>query len=509
MRIQDIPDLEIIDLDQEASTEENRTKDNIRGSRSAGRERNPRRRSPSTGSRRRNILLDDSMEDNIDADNNIDMTGSDVDGSGMTNRAMSGGTGNGIDDSMEDNIDADSNIGMTNRGMDDGTENDIDDSAMGDGAEDDTISRPRNRTRLNKRRRKDEDTDDSVPEDSEAGDEGEDDFDEPGARKKFPINIHVVLLVVVVVTIAFILYKYLSWGQIVDPDDINTGADDYTAQSYDSILPLTDSEGNMVAPNLDDGLSIVIFGNGPFAEDRDSADGLANMLSQATGATVYNCSVSGSYLASTRPAPDMAVNPWDAFTFYWMSLFSTDLEVNDFFADAMAALGTDAPPEAAQVHDTLAALDFDTVDVIVVMYDAADYFAGRPACSTEEIPDIQSFAGNLKVGLEILKQQHPNTRIIVMSPTYAFSDRQDENGDYISSDITRYGEDVLSTYIIRASEIAADQQVSFVDNFYVTFNEDNAADYLRDYAHLNAAGRQKVIDRLVYALNYYDIMFEE
>lgn len=413
MRIQDMQDLEIIDLDHETFTGENRKKDN---------------NSPE------DVDPDDSSPENTDSD---DM---------------------------------------------DSDEMDPDDDDPGD--------------------------DDADDDDAEEADDA-DNSDEPGAGKKFPINIHVVLLVVVVVTISFILYKYLSWGQIVDPEENAAGADDYVAQSYDNILPLTDSEGNMVAPNLDDGLSIAIFGNGPFAEDRDSADGLANMLAEASGATVYNCSVSGSYLASTQPAPDMAVNPWDAFTFYWMSLFSTDLEVNDYFAEAVAALGAGAPPEASQVHDILSTLDFDTVDVIVVMYDAADYFAGRPAYSTETIPDIQSFAGNLKVGLEILKQQHPNTRIIVMSPTYAFSDQQDENGDYVSSDIMRYGEDVLSTYVIKASESASALQVSFVDNFYVTFNEDNATDYLSDHTHLNSAGRKKVIDRLLYALNYYNLFFEE
>lgn len=413
MRIQDMQDLEIIDLDHETFTGENRKKDN---------------NSPE------DVDPDDSSPENTDSD---DM---------------------------------------------DSDEMDPDDDDPGD--------------------------DDADDDDAEEADDA-DNSDEPGAGKKFPINIHVVLLVVVVVTISFILYKYLSWGQIVDPEENAAGADDYVAQSYDNILPLTDSEGNMMAPNLDDGFSIAIFGNGPFAEDRDSADGLANMLAEASGATVYNCSVSGSYLASTQPAPDMAVNPWDAFTFYWMSLFSTDLEVNDYFAEAVTALGADAPPEASQVHDILSTLDFDTVDVIVVMYDAADYFAGRPAYSTETIPDIQSFAGNLKVGLEILKQQHPNTRIIVMSPTYAFSDQQDENGDYVSSDIMRYGEDVLSTYVIKASESASALQVSFVDNFYVTFNEDNATDYLSDHTHLNSAGRKKVIDRLLYALNYYNLFFEE
>lgn len=450
MRIQDIPDLEIIDLDHESFTEENKKKgsrDNTGNACAAG--RNP-------SNRRKNKKIDGSIPEDVDMDGSISEN-EDMDDSIPENEDM--------DDSISENEDMDGSIP------------------------------------------EDEDMDDTISEDENL-DDG-DDPKESGPRKKFPINIHIVLLVVVVVTISFILYKYLSWGQIVDPEDNSSGPDDYVAQSYDNILPLTDSEGNMVAPNLDDGLSIAIFGNGPFAEDRDSADGLANMLADAAGATVYNCSVSGSYLASTRPAPDMAVNPWDAFTFYWMSLFSTNLEVNDYFAEAMAALGAEAPPEAAQVHDILSTLDFDTIDVIIVMYDAADYFAGRPAYSTETIPDIQSYAGNLKVGLEILKQQHPNTRIIVMSPAYAFSDQLDENGDYISSDIVRYGEDVLSTYVIKASESAAALQVSYVDNFYVTFNEDNAADYLSDHAHLNSAGRKKVIDRLLYALNYYNVLLEE
>lgn len=328
-------------------------------------------------------------------------------------------------------------------------------------------------------------------------------------KKKFPINTHLVLLVVVVVTFAVILYKYLNWGQIVDPTEDFPGADDYIAESYDNILPLTDSEENVIAPNLDDGLSIAIFGNGPFAEDRDSEDGLAAMLAEATGATVYNCSISGSYLASTLPGiPDMSINPWDGFNFYWMSLFSTDLEVADYFAQALEKLGPDAPPEGAQVHDILSTLDFNALDVIVIMYDATDYFAGHPAYATDDIPGMQSFAGNLESGIRILRQEHPNTRIIVMSPTYAFSDRLDENGDYLSSDIVRYGRDTLSTYISKAAESCSATQVTFVDNFYVTFNEDNALNYLSDNVHLNSAGREKVIERLVYALNYFNAFYE-
>lgn len=328
-------------------------------------------------------------------------------------------------------------------------------------------------------------------------------------RKKFPINIHIVLLAVVLLTFGYIFYKYMNFGQIVEPDESSAGSDDITLESYDNILPLTDEDGNIIAPNLEDGLSIVIFGNGPFAEDRDSESGLAGLLAQTTGATVYNCALSGSQMASSVSGnPDMSVNPLDAFSFYWMSVYSAGVDVIDFYGQALETLGTDAPPEAAEVRETLSTLDFETVDVIVIMYDAADYFAGTPACAEEDTPAIQSFAGSLAAGLDVLRMYHPNTRIIVMSPTYAFSDRLDDNGDYISSDIIRYGQDVLSTYVSKSAESCSAAQVSFVDNFYVTFNEDNAHSYLSDNLHLNPEGRKKVIERLVHALDYYNVFYE-
>ena len=46
--------------------------------------------------------------------------------------------------------------------------------------------------------------------------------------------------------------------------------------------------------------------------------------------------------------------------------------------------------------------------------------------------------------------------------------------------------------------------ISYVDNFYGTVNVNNASDYLIDNLHLNMDGRQKVAERFVYALQYYD-----
>lgn len=343
-----------------------------------------------------------------------------------------------------------------------------------------------------------QDPGDTPSRDAGKGDSG---ADVPGkASRGLRLNMHLVLLAMTIITFSFILYRYINWGQVVEFG----GADrDYLPQNYDSILPLTDADENIITPNLEDGLSIAIFGNDPFAAGRDSGNDLAAMLADATGADIYNCSIAGSYMASVEVVPDVSLNAWDSFSFYWMTLFATGLLELDYFDSAVAALGTNAPAQAADVRETFSTLDLRTVDVIVVMYDAADYFAGRPAYETQEIPSVQSFAGNLGAGIDTLRDQCPNTRIIVLSPTYAFSDQTDEDGDYISSDIVHYGEDVLSTYVGKEAEACSLRNVTFVDNFYVTFNEDTAADYLRDHRSLNEAGQKAVVDRLVYALNYF------
>lgn len=347
----------------------------------------------------------------------------------------------------------------------------------------------------------------------EASDDEADDIDTSDAgdaprRFRFRLNTHIVLLAVVVITVGTIIFKFSNWGQFIDPSTNSGNPDDYQAENYDNILPLTDKSGNLIAPDLSDGLSIAVFGNSPFADDRGSSDNLASMLTEMTGATVYNFSIGGSYLASTQAHPYTDVNPWDAFTFYWMAFLSTDIEVDDYVGQALNVLGDSAPSEIAEVHSLYSTVDFDKIDIIVVMYDAADYLMGHSMYNSDNPTDIQTFTGNLTAGLEMMQQYHPNTRIIVMSPPYAFSSERDENGNYVSSDIVKYNGSALSEFAIQEAYICGQMQITFVDNIYGTFNENNASDYLSDNLHLNAEGRRKVAEHLAEAINYYNSFYE-
>lgn len=335
-------------------------------------------------------------------------------------------------------------------------------------------------------------------------------------KKHFRLNIHIVLIAVFILCITIIFIKFKNWGVTVDHDDIFGNADDdIHSDNYDSFHPLRAAENDITPPPLktSDGLNIVLFGNNPFSDDRNSGDGLANMIAAMAGekigntgidVTVYNCSIGGSYMAAEQPH-FTTEQPWDAFSLYWMSLITTDILSDDYYGAAMDALGADAPAELAEVRKTITEIDFDKVDVIAIMYDGTDYLMGHPISDASDYADIQQFIPHLEAALDIFLENHPDIRIIVLSPPYAFSDQLDENGDYISSDIYPYGEDDkhLSRYAITESYLCAEKEVTFIDNIYGTFNEDEAKYYLTDNLHLNVEGRRKIAERFISALFYY------
>lgn len=346
---------------------------------------------------------------------------------------------------------------------------------------------------------------DDIPEsDTETDINDEDSNGNAPQKKGFRLNIHVILLASVLIVICVVIFRFKNWGQFISQEEIRDNMEGTLENELDLILPLTDESGQIVPLNTDDGLSIVFFGNSPLADDRDSEDNLANMIGEMANATVYNCSVGSSYLAMESQSFSTAVQPLDAYTLYWMALLACKAGNDWMFEEAESVLGENVPADAKTAVDTLRSIDFNTVDVIAILYDGYDYLAGHPMYSDQNSTDITQFTGNLEASIDVFQKNFPHIRIIVMSPPYAFSNELDENGDYISSDIVRYGWDVLSTYVIKEYTSCASKQVTFIDNLYGTITEDNAKEYLIDNLHLNVKGRKEIAERFLYALNYFN-----
>lgn len=319
--------------------------------------------------------------------------------------------------------------------------------------------------------------------------------------RKLPsfLNMHVLLMAVFLLLVGCIAFKLLNWGERIDISQIESEYDGKYHDVLDQFLPLMDENGKVVETGDVD--TIVCFGNAPFADNRGSEENLANMIAKETGATVYNCSISGSYLASEQPFYRPNIAPMDAYCFYWLVTYAaTDGLNHNYYKDAARVLGDNIPPEANEVMELLDTIDFNEVDVITVMYDASDYLMGHKMYDDLNATNIECFTGNLEAGIELIQQYFPHIRIIVMSPTYAYA--LDENGDYVSSDqYVKNGMDVLSTYVIKEYASCAARNVTFVDHLYGTITEDNCDQYLIDHVRLNQDGRELVLDRFMDALN--------
>ena len=266
----------------------------------------------------------------------------------------------------------------------------------------------------------------------------------PKGIRRF-LNLHVLFALVLLVVVGLLGYRITHWGQRVSQSDIFKDGQGSYDDSWDSILPLTDENGKMI---VNDASNIVVFGNAPFADDRGSSDNLASLIAKETGATVYNCSISGSYLAAQHTNFDPTLAPMDAYCLYWLVNLAAGVPLDGYYNDAAKALGDKTPPEAEEVVNTLKTLDFNTIDTVAIMYDATDYLLGNAMYNDDNPTDPTQFTGNLEASIEILQRLYPEIRIIVMSPTYAYA--IDEDGNYVSSDIYIYnGRDVLSTYVIK------------------------------------------------------------
>ena len=315
------------------------------------------------------------------------------------------------------------------------------------------------------------------------------------------INWHVILLIILVFSVIFIIYRLKNWGVRLDIGDLDQSniTEENAVEVLDSILPNLKSEGH---PSTTDGVTnILLFGNGAFAEDYGTVDNVGNLIAEMADANVYNCSVPGSYLAATNATFSAYADPMDAFNFYWLSTF-VSMDNAQPCEQAIADSPDRLPPEAWDVYEILKDMDFSTIDVIGIMYDASDYLTGRTIYNPEKPIDIQTFYGNLLAGIQAIQEAYPHIRIIVMSPTYAYA--VNSKGEYVDSDIYVYNEYTLSTYSQMLAQATDETGVTYVDNFYGTVNIYNANKYLIDNVHLNKDGKQLLAERFVYALQYYD-----
>ncbi len=311
----------------------------------------------------------------------------------------------------------------------------------------------------------------------------------PGKKQdRFPINIHMILLAVIVLIAGFSAYRLYKWNKGVpsnyDPDYQTT---DFDTEAMDNIIPLAPDK---LEGREDDGVTTILcLGNDPFSLNRGE-NGLSEQIAAKTGATVYN----GSFTGTTIAAQLGEYNDGyilDAFSF---SYVAESLASGNF--DLMTTAATYSYDESfAENTALLASLDMNTLDMICIMYDGIDYINKRPCEDPNDAESIVTYTGALRTGITAIQQAYPHIRIVVMSHTFCHN--INEEGNFENGDRVDLGNGTLSHYLQKELDTTSDCGVSFIDNFYGSINEDNYLDYMTDYIHFNDAGRALLADRFV------------
>lgn len=309
------------------------------------------------------------------------------------------------------------------------------------------------------------------------------------------LNFHFVFLGLMVFIILFIVFRISAWNNrahVLTPNTDNST--DLDSETMDNLVPYTyDAE-----PKDPEDMVIACFGNAPFADDMGTDQNLANIIAGKTGAKVYNFAFEDSFLSCKNYVLEAGSN--DLFSLYWLTtIFTVD---NDIIVKQYLEKNPDVSMERKATLSLLQNLDFNTVDVIAIMYDGSDYLDCRGMYNRDDSENICHFGGALEASIKLIKEHFPHIQIIVMSPAYAYG--LEEDGSYIDSTIKTYGEEgPLASYVVYQSEVCYNTFTTFIDTFYGSLSYFVADEILEDHIHLTPKARELAAEEFMEGFNYY------
>lgn len=219
------------------------------------------------------------------------------------------------------------------------------------------------------------------------------------------------------------------------------------------------------------GYEVILFGDSVIGNYTDSAS-IPGVIQGLTGAAVYNCGYGGGRAAQSPDEP-----------------FSLNDFVTAFFIGNPSNLPSDKPVYEG-ILSYAAASHEDKKQVFIINFGINDYYVGNPVCS-EDPYDIASFAGAIRTAVTTILTHVPDAQIILCTPNFTF------RFEYGEEPLGPNGEK-FSDYADAIKTIAAEMQLSLLDNFYeLGITPDNMSCYLEyDLVHPNAVGRFLIGSRL-------------
>lgn len=306
-------------------------------------------------------------------------------------------------------------------------------------------------------------------------------------KNQIPIWVHIILIAIIVGVLAFSGIKLWRWNQGTAKTEGVTG-ESYEVEVLDQIFLLPEDKK---AGHEEDGTETILFlGNDSLTYDTSETGVTSQVQSKLEGSNCINAGFPASTVAlkNAEYTDDYAL---DAFSFYNVAKCICDEDFDQLIEKSTLFEDSRYDKSAEALRD----LDFNTVDTLVIFYNAQDYLNLRVGMNPDNDSDPVTFSGALNAGIKLIQEKYPFIRIVCMSFPMCYA--YDSSGQLVSGDRYDFGNGKLTTYLQFMIDVSGATGVSFVDNYYGTIHEDNSSTWLLDNVHVNADCNAYMADHFV------------
>lgn len=138
--------------------------------------------------------------------------------------------------------------------------------------------------------------------------------------------------------------------------------------------------------------------------------------------------------------------------------------------------------------DNLAAVDFRQTGILMAAFGTNDYLSGKRPDDPDDPYNVETYAGALRYGIELLEKTYPDLEIVLVTPPFCHI-----SGWENCWKETFYGGETLDKYVEAEKKVAAEYGLYVIDVFGgAGIDESNYAQYMESGGlHLNREGREK------------------
>ena len=250
------------------------------------------------------------------------------------------------------------------------------------------------------------------------------------------------------------------------------------------------------------GKVVVNFGDSLFGNTQ-GASSVSNVISNVTGAVVYNCGFGGCRMAGGKE-----IEAWQAFSMLRLSdeiVKENDDPTKWNLQDAAVnnEKWNNKPTYFDNTLSVLKGIDFNLVDFITIAYGTNDYTGGNLIDDESNPLNTDTFSGALRYSLEKIMAKYKHLKILICTPTYRLWFNPDGSIESDSDTRDYASSGTLIDYVEAEKEIAREFKIPFLDNYFgLGINKYNALEFftITDGTHHTDIGRKKMGEKIGSAL---------